>query len=302
MKILVTGALGFIGSNITGRLVGEGHDVTALDNMHTGSDANIAAVKGRVRVVKSDSGAVGRMEERFDAIIHQGIYSSSPMYRKEPHLTAKVLDEWISVLEYARKHEGCRLVFASSSSIYNGNAAPYREDMPVKVTDFYTEGRYAMERMAELYRQFYGVKSTALRYFSVYGPHEDSKKNYANIITQFLWAMRKGERPVILGDGKQARYFIYVDDVVEANMLALRAGAHGIFNVGTGKAASFNEVVAMLNRQLGTSIEPLYERNEIKNYVGTTLADTGKAREALGFQAAVGLEDGVRRLLGHYRR
>ncbi len=302
MKILVTGALGFIGSNITERLVKEGHEVTALDSMHTGSDANIASVKGRVRVIKSDSGSVGKMEEKFDAIIHEGTYSSSPMYRKEPHLAAKVLDEWISILEHVRKHDGCKLIFASSSSIYNGNPAPYREDMPVKVTDFYTEGRHAMERMADLYHQFYGIKTTALRYFSVYGPHEDAKKTYANIITQFLWAMKKGERPIILGDGRQSRDFIYVDDVVEANMLALRASKHGVFNVGTGKAASFNEVVAMLNRQLGTSIEPAYERNNIKNYVGTTLADTTKAAEGLGFRAKTGLEDGVRRLLAYYQR
>ena len=105
MKILVTGALGFIGSNITERLVKEGHEVVALDNMHTGSDANISAVKGRVRVIKADAGAAGKMEEKFDAIIHDGVYSSSPMYRKEPQLSARAIADWISILEYVRKHE-----------------------------------------------------------------------------------------------------------------------------------------------------------------------------------------------------
>jgi len=299
MKILVTGALGFIGSNITERLVKEGHEVVALDNMHTGSDANIAAVKGRIRVIKADAGAAGKMGERFDAILHNGVYSSSPMYRKEPEITARAMADWISILEYVRKHE-CRLVFASSCSVYNGNKLPFKEDMPIRVTDFYTEVRYGMERLADLYNQFYGIKTTGLRYFSVYGPHEQAKKTYANVITQFLWAMRKGERPVILGDGKQTRDFVYVEDVVEANLLALKAGRHGIFNVGTGKAATFNEVLALLNRELGTSVEPAYEKNGIKNYVAATLADTSKAKKELGFTARVGLEDGIRRLVGHY--
>lgn len=299
MKILVTGALGFIGSNITERLVKEGHEVVALDNMHTGSDANISAVKGRVRVIKADAGAAGKMEEKFDAIIHDGVYSSSPMYRKEPQLSARAIADWISILEYVRKHE-CKLIFASSSSVYNGNKPPFKEDMPVGVSDFYTEARYAMERLADLYNQFYGIKTTGLRYFSVYGPHEQAKKSYANIITQFLWSMRKGERPVILGDGKQSRDFVYVDDVVEANMLALKADGHGIYNVGAGKAATFNEVIALLNRELGTSVEPVYEKNGIKNYIAATLADTSKAREELGFTASVGLEDGIRRLIRRY--
>lgn len=299
MKILVTGALGFIGSNLAGRLVKDGHEMVALDNMHTGSDANIAALKGRMRVIKADAGAVGKTGEKFDAILHNGIYSSSPMYRKDPQLAAKAMADWIAILEYSRKHD-CRLILASSSSIYNGNPPPFREEMPVSVTDFYADVRYSMERFAELYYQFYGMKTASLRYFSVYGPREEAKKGYANIITQFLWAMRKGERPVILGDGNQARDFIHVDDVVEANMLALKAVKHGVFNVGTGRATSFNDVVSLLNRTLGTSIEPAYEKNRIKNYITVTLADMAKARKELGFTARVRLEDGVRRLAQAY--
>ncbi len=300
MKILVTGALGFIGSNICERLVVEGHEVAALDNLHTGNEANISKIKGKVRVIKADAGDIGKMEEKFDAIIHEGVYSSSPMYRKDPQLASKAIGQWISILEYAKKN-GCKLVYASSSSMYNGNKPPYREDMQIKVTDFYTEARYAMERMAELYHDFYGVKSIGLRYFSVYGPHEESKKDFANLITQFLWKMKKGERPLILGDGKQSRDFIYVDDVVEANMLALASDKYGVYNVGTGKAANLNEVVAMLNSKLGTKIEPAREPNKIKNYVAHTQADTRAAKSDLGFQAKVSLEDGVQRIIAYYR-
>src|SRR5208283_50890 len=190
MKILVTGGLGFIGSNICERLVKDGHEVIALDNMHTGNEANIAKIKGELRFIKAEAGDVGKFEEKFDAIIHEGIYSSSPMYRKDSQLVSRAIGQWISVLEYAKKN-GCKLVYASSSSMYNGNKPPYREDMQIKVTDLYTEARYAMERLAELYNDFYGVKSIGLRYFSVYGPHEESKKDFANLITQFLWKMKK---------------------------------------------------------------------------------------------------------------
>jgi UDP-glucose 4-epimerase len=300
MKILVTGALGFIGSNICERLVKDGHAVIALDNMHTGSEANIARIKGRIKVVKAEAGDLDKLGDRFDAIIHEGVYSSSPMYRKDPQLVPKAIGQWISILEYARKH-GCRLVYASSSSMYNKNKPPYTEDMQIKVTDLYTEARYAMERMAELYHDFYGVRSIGLRYFSVYGQHEEAKKDFANLITQFLWKMRKGERPVILGDGLQSRDFTYVDDVVEANMLALSSGKHGVYNVGTGKAVSLNEVVQMLNQKLGTKIEPVHEPNRIKNYVAHTLADTSKAKSELGFSAKVGLDAGVSRLVACYK-
>jgi UDP-glucose 4-epimerase len=302
MKILVTGALGFIGSNLTERLVRDGHEVTALDNFHTGSEENVSSVKEKIKILRLSSGEIGKAGAGFDAVFHQGVYSSSPMYKENPSLTARVLEEWIAVLEYARRNEGTRLVFASSSSLYNGHRPPHREDMDIKVTDFYTEGRYAMERVARLYEDFYGVHSVGLRYFSVYGPHERSKGKYANLVTQFLWEMKAGREPLILGDGSQTRDFVYVDDVVEANLAALSYGKHGIFNVGTGRSTSLNDVVAMLNRKLGTSIAPRREANRIKNYVAHTQADTSKAASELGFRASVALEDGVGRLIEYYSR
>ncbi len=299
MRMLVTGALGFIGSNIAARLVADGHEVVALDNMHTGSEENIAAIRQKVKVVKADSGDIASAGSGFDAILHQGVPSSSPMYKADPHLTAKALDDWISVLEFVRKNP-CRLVYASSSSLYNGNAPPHEESMGIKITDFYTEGRYAMERVARLYSDLYGVHSVGLRYFSVYGPNERAKGKYANLVTQFLWDMQAGRRPVILGDGSQTRDFTYVGDVVRANMLALSHKGTGVFNVGTGKSTSLNDAVALLNSKLKTSIPPEYRPNTIKNYVAHTQASTKRAEEGLGFRAEVGLENGVDLLISHY--
>ncbi|MFH1393767.1 MAG: NAD-dependent epimerase/dehydratase family protein [Candidatus Micrarchaeota archaeon] len=300
MKILVTGALGFIGSNITERLVKEGHEVTALDNYMTGSDENIAAVKDRVRVVKAEAGEVASLGEKYDVILHQGVYSSSPMYKENRHLTAKALDEMVSILEYAKDNE-TKVVFASSSSLYNKNPPPHREDMQIQITDFYTEARYAMERVSNLYHQLYGVKVIGLRYFSVYGPHEGSKGKYANLITQFLWSLQKNEAPVIFGDGQQTRDFTYVDDVVEANMLAMKSGkASGIYNVGTGSATSINDMLMLLKSKTGKDLEPTYIENKIKNYVAHTQADTTLAESELGFRARVSLDEGIGKLVEHY--
>lgn len=299
MKVLVTGALGFIGSNITERLVKEGHEVFALDNMHTGSESNVDKVKDRIKIFKMNSGDLGEIDEKFDVILHNGIYSSSPMYKKDPYLFAKAVDEWISVLEYARKN-GSKVIFASTSSLYNGIKPPHREDAHPFIMDFYSEARYAMERLAKLYTDFYSMTVTGLRYFSVYGPHEKAKGGYANLVTQFLWKMKAGERPVIFGDGTQTRDFTYVDDVVEANMLAISHPKSGIFNVGTGRGTSLKDVVRILNQKLGTSLEPKYEPNTIKNYVQHTLADTSKAEKELGFRAKINLEDGIGRLIKYY--
>ena len=300
MKVLVTGALGFIGSNIVERLVKEGHSVTALDNMHTGSEENVASVRGKIKIVKANSGELAKIGEKFDVIIHEGTYSSSPMYKNDPHLVARAIDDWISILEYAKANKS-RIVWAATSSVYNGHKPLHHEGMDVKVTDFYTEARYEMERLAELYNMLYGVQSVGLRYFSVYGPHERSKKNYANLVTQFLWDMQKGQAPVVFGDGSQTRDFTYVDDVVEANMLAMKSQIKfGIYNVGTGRSITINDMIALLGRKLGKDIKPKYVENKIKNYVQDTLADTRKAEKELGFRAKVGLEQGLDKLIASY--
>ncbi|MBI5227902.1 NAD-dependent epimerase/dehydratase family protein [Candidatus Micrarchaeota archaeon] len=299
MRILVTGALGFIGSNITERLIKDGHEVHAIDNLHTGDESNLAKILDKVHLFKGNSGDLGKMNQKFDAIIHEGVYSSSPMYKSDSSLFWKAISDWVSILDYSRKNDS-KVVFASSSSLYNGNRPPHKEDMQIKVNDFYAEARYSMERLATLYTDFYGLRVVGLRYFSIYGPHEKSKGKYANLISQFLWDLLAGRSPLIFGDGSQSRDFTYVDDVVEANLCALNYNGSGIFNVGTGKSASLKDVVDMLNSQLGTKLEPIYETNKIKNYVDHTLADTSLAKKKLGFAAKVDLQSGIEKLISYY--
>jgi len=300
LKVLVTGGCGFIGSNLVERLIEEGYDVTVYDNLSSGNLKNIEGLD--VKFYNKPYNHLHTSGLEFDVIFHLGIPSSSPMYKENPMLVGEAINDAITILEYAKKRK-CKVIYASSSSIYNGNKVPYREDMPIYVTDYYTECRYAIERLAKLYNTLHGVKSVGLRFFSIYGPKEEYKGRYANIISQFLWLMMKDEPPVIFGDGTQTRDFTYVSDVVDALILAMEKEFEcEIFNVGTGVAHTFNQVVELLNRKLGKDIKPIYKPNPIKNYVYHTLADTTKAERVLGFKAKIDLETGVSLLIKEYSR
>ena len=295
MKVIVTGGCGFIGSNLVERLVKDGYSVVVFDNLHTGSLRNIEGLD--VEFYNEPYSKMVEIVPEAEVIFHLGIPSSSPMYKENPRLVGEAINDAIEIFESAKKY-GCKVVYASSSSIYNGNKVPFREDMPIYVTDYYTECRYAIERLAKLYNILHGVKSVGLRFFSIYGPKEKFKGRYANIISQFLWAMLRDEPPVIFGDGTQTRDFTHVYDVVDALLLAWKKDFEcEIFNVGTGVAHSFNEIVEILNRILGKNIQPIYKPNPIKNYVYHTLADTTKAEKLLGFKAKIPLEEGIRSLI-----
>lgn len=297
--MLVTGGAGFIGSNLVEELLAAGEDVTVLDNMHTGSPANLEGLNDSITVIKASCNDLPRMGLHPDEIYHLGIPSSSPMYKSSPYLVGESINGFMAVLELARK-SGAKVVYASSSSLYNGLLPPHREDMAIQVADYYTEARLAMERIADLYKRLFDVDSVGMRFFSVYGPKETAKKQYANVVTQFLWEMKDGKTPVLFGDGSQTRDFIYVKDIVQALQLAMKSKYHGILNVGTGNAHSFNEVISILDDYLGLSIKPRYMDNPIKNYVQHTLSDTSKTEKVLGFKARYTLDEGIKELIRFY--
>lgn len=294
MKALVTGGAGFIGSNLVEALVGS-YEVTVLDNFQTGSMNNLEKVRKDIKVIKGSCNDCLNLGLEPDIIFHLGIPSSSPMYKKNPLLVGEAINGMVAMMELARQKGSKKVVFASSSSVYNGVPTPHREDAIIPVKDYYTEARLAIERIAELYYQLYGIDYAGLRFFSVYGPHEEAKGAYANMITQFLWEMKAGERPVIFGDGSQTRDFTFVRDIVDALLLTSKKGT-GIFNAGTGKSFSFSYVVDLINSSLGTDLKPIYKDNLIKNYVMHTLADTGRM-ESLGFKSRYSLEDGLKAIM-----
>jgi UDP-glucose 4-epimerase len=299
LSTLVTGGAGFIGSNLVEELLAAGEDVLVLDNMHTGSPENLKGLDGSLRLIQASCNDLSALDLHPEMIYHLGIPSSSPMYKKNPYLVGEAINGFTAVFELARK-SGSRVVYASSSSLYNGLLPPHREDMTIQVADYYTEARLAMERMAELYRQLYNIDSVGMRFFSVYGPKETAKKQYANMVTQFLWEMQDKKTPIIFGDGLQTRDFTFVKDVTRALQLAMKSDYHGVVNVGTGKAHTFNQAVGVLNACMGLDIKPKYVPNPIKNYVLHTLSDTAKSETVLGFRARYGLMDGVKELLKYY--
>jgi UDP-glucose 4-epimerase len=296
LSTIVTGGAGFIGSNLVEDLLAHGEEVVVIDNMQTGSMANLQNFKGNLKVIQASCAEIGKFDLEPESIYHLGIPSSSPMYRRDPFLVGSAINDFIAVFELAKKI-GARVVYASSSSLYNGMKPPHKEDMQIPVTDYYTEARLAMERIAELYKQLFDVSSVGLRFFSVYGPKEEGKKQYANMISQFLWIRRDGKSPVIYGDGSQTRDFVYVKDATRALMLAMNSNYQGLLNVGTGKAHSFNDVIALINLKMKSEIKPIYVDNPIKNYVKDTLADTTKSQKIIGFKASCSLDEGINELL-----
>jgi len=289
-KILVTGGAGFIGSNIVERLLSDGYDVVVIDDLSTGSLDNVPE---GVHVITDPyrRALLNLATDSIDGIFHLGAPSNSLLYRWDRNLVASAINDFIDILEFA-KDKKLRVVYVSSSSLYNGNPTPWAENMPIIPMDFYAEARYSWERLAKVYYDFYGVETVGLRLFSVYGPKERSKGIYANLFSQLLWAKEQDEAFDIYGDGTQERDTVYVADVVEAFIIAMNSDIKcDIFNIGTGKNYTVNEMAALL----GTKVR--YADNPLPNYVQRTLADTTKARKVLGFEAKVSLEEGLKRLV-----
>ena len=260
---------------------------------------NLEQIRNQIEIINAPCRQILTLGlPQVDFIFHFGIPSSSPMYQEDPNLVGESINEAISVFEFARREKVEKVVFTSSSSIYNGLPLPFKEDIEPKVTDYYTEARIYIERLARLYHVRYGVKSVALRLFSVYGFREKAKGKYANVVSQFLWQMRKDEVPVIFGDGEQTRDFTFIRDVVRVCRAVINTDMEcEVINVGTGKSHSFNEGVALLNRLLGKNIKPKYVENPLRNYVRHTLADTTKMRSSLNLSLTYSLEEGVKEIL-----
>ncbi len=280
MKYIVTGGCGFIGSNLVKRLHRDGNEVIVVDDCSTGATSNLP---GKFTVLRKISDI---KKEDVDGIFHLGIPSSTPLYRNDRSLVGKAISEFIDIMEYAKENR-IMVVYASSSSIYNGNKPPYREDMPVLVTDFYTEARYAMERLAKLYWDFYKVRSVGLRMFSVYGDNEKSKGTFANLVSQIKWAKESGQTFDVYNNGEATRDFIHVSDVVEAYVRAMNSDLDNeVLNIGTGKAYTINQIMEAVGLK-----NFRYVGNPLKNYVDKTLADTRKTERVLGFKSTIDVMD-----------
>ncbi len=304
MKILVTGGAGFIGSNIANALSEfTDNEIVALDDLSLGVASNLST---KVRFVKGsvkDPQLLQELCKGCDFVFHDAAKSSSPMFKENPSHGVDVnAIGFMNVMESAKKNNVRKVIYASSSSLYSGSPMPFNEHQFISPRSFYEASFYCREVLARSYYLEWGVKSIGLRYFSVYGPNEGHKGKFANNITQFIWDVMAGKRPLVYGDGTQTRDFTHVSDVVRANVLAMESGIdYGIYNVGTGVQTSFSSVVRAINEALGSDITPIYLANPIKNYVQDTLADTTLARSALDFEAKCRLAEGIMRATAYWR-
>lgn len=307
-KALVTGGAGFIGSNIVEELVSRGVEVVVLDDLYLGSEDNLSDVRNEIEFVEGSVLETDRLDDAVkgvDTVFHQAARSSSPMHKENPAEGARVnIEGFVNTVEAAKKEGVEKIVYASTSSMYGSVKPPHREDQDVTPVNLYTASKMSRELYGKCYSYNNQIQTTGLRYFSVFGPHERSKGRFANVITQFLWKMMDGERPVIWGDGEQERDFVYVEDVVKANILAAERNEEldgEVFNIGRSSPVTFNQVVENLNHALGTEIEPEHVENPRDKYVKQHRADNSKAREILGWRPDYSFEEGLEKTVEYYR-
>lgn len=306
MDSLVTGVAGFIGSHLADALLERGHRVVGLDDLSSGNRANLPDddafefVEGDVR----SSDAVREAVEGVDYVFHQAAETSVQRSIEEPTQTTEVNCLGTTRLIDAAADAGVKkIVVASSAAVYGSQEPPppLSEDVDVSPESPYALSKLWTEEIASQHDSLRGLDAVALRYFNVYGPRQDPEGEYAAVIPKFVSLMKDGERPTVYGDGEQTRDFVYVRDVVEANLRAAESDFHGdVVNVASGERTSVNELIHILNDVLGTELEPVYgdpRPGEVRHSV----ADVSKAREVLGFAAKTGFKQGLRETVEHMR-
>ena len=310
---VVTGGAGFIGSHVVERLLADhpAARVRVFDDFSTGSMANLpfaAAAGERLEIVRGDVrdlAAVERAVRDASVIFHQAAMRSVPRSVADPlGANDHNVNGTLHVLEAARRGRVKRVVYASSSSIYGDNPAlPKSEEQSLTPISPYAVSKAANEMYAAVWTRLYGVETVGLRYFNVFGPRQDPASEYAAVIPRFiLWSLR-GEPLEVHGDGHQSRDFTYIDNVVDANILAARAPAAvgEAFNVGCGERVSLLDIIARLEKMLGRALQRRHTPSRAGD-VPHTLADIGKAKRLMDYTPLVSFDEGLRRTVDFFKR
>jgi nucleoside-diphosphate-sugar epimerase len=305
-KALVTGGAGFIGSHLVDALVAANCDVRVLDNLSTGHLSNLKHIENRITFHKGDirdQDILVNTSKDCDIIFHQAAVVSVPKTLENPVDSALVNDMGtLYVLEAARKNRVKRVVLASSCAVYGDDPEiPKHEMMRPKPQSPYAVQKLTGECYAHLYFDLYGIETVSLRYFNVYGPRQDPSSQYSGVISIFMTKVSAKISPVIFGDGNQFRDFIFVKDVVRANLLAANgSNAQGkILNIGTGGYVRVNELWEIICRLAGKNIEPNYEPGR-KGDVRESVANIDYAQKILGFEPEYSFEKGLMETFEYY--
>ena len=292
MNVVVTGGAGFIGSHIVEYLVGRGDEVTVIDNLHTGKKENLQAVIDKINFIQTDIqdfDALKNVIKNTEGVFHEAALASVQESFSKPeqyHIVNVKGTE--NILKLAREF-GFKVVYASSSSVYgNPSTIPIKEDAVKKAINPYAQTKIDDEILAEKYSK-YGVDVIGLRYFNVYG--ERQSKNYAGVIKLFLELIQNHEPPMINGDGSQTRDFVYVKDVVRANIMAFESNVKGAFiNIGTGQTISILELANEVIKSSGFALKPLH-RSALEGDVRESQADVSLAKQLIGWEPTMKLKN-----------
>lgn len=299
MKVLVTGGAGFIGSHLVDRLVANGHAVAVVDNLSTGRMENLnSAAKFYNLDIRSNDLQTVFDTERPDMVSHHAAQIDVRQSLVDPCFDTQVnVAGMVNVLECCRKNDVCKVVFASSGGAIYGEPEnlPVDEDHPVKPEAPYGLAKSVGEQYLNLYQRLFGISCISLRYGNVYGPRQDPSGE-AGVVAIFIGRLLKGEQPVIYGDGEQTRDYVYVGDIVEANIAALETSVSGAYNIGTGVGTSVNDLYEVITGTFNIDKFPDYQparHGEINHIV----LGSAKAKKALGWSPVTDLADGIYRTI-----
>jgi UDP-glucose 4-epimerase len=308
MRVLVTGGAGFIGSHLATALVAEGAIVRVLDDLSSGNPANLEELPVELMVGDvADADMVRKAVSGCDLIFHQAALVSVPLSIKEPLSTFRTnVTGTFNLFEAARQAGIQRIIYASSSAVYgNLPGLPKREEQQLQPASPYAATKQMNEVLATAYRVTYGLELVGLRYMNVFGPRQDPSSPYSGVLSIFCQAAISGETCTIYGDGEQSRDFVYVEDVVQANLLAARVAAASlpataVFNIGRGEQTTLNQVLDMLEELVGRPIRAHYT-DERAGDIKHSVADTRRAEELLGFSPRTRVIDGLKATLAWFR-
>jgi nucleoside-diphosphate-sugar epimerase len=309
-RILVTGGAGFIGSNLTEALLKRGHWVRVLDNFSTGKRENLVfdgespsleIVGGDIR----DFALCQKAMKGMEYVFHQAALASVPQSVEDPLTAHSVnVDGTLNILLAARDEGVRRFIYASSCAIYGDDPTlPKREDLVGAPLSPYALQKYIGEHYGRLFFHLYGLETVSLRYFNVFGPKQDPSSVYSAVIPRFIDALLYDRSPIVFGDGEQSRDFVYIDNVVQANLLAMSANhLHGeVVNISCGKMTSLNRLLDVLKEILGSKVSPIYKEAR-KGDIRHSLADIQKAKAFLNYEPQVGIEVGLRKTVEYFQR
>jgi len=305
---LVTGGAGFIGSHITERLVRDGHAVRVLDDFSSGKETNLDWFRKDIEIIHGDirdADVVKRATKGVDIVFHEAALGSVPRSVMDPLTTHEVnMTGTLNVFLAARDSGVKRVVYASSSSVYGETPVlPKREDMTAQPLSPYALSKLVGEHYSSVFKQIYAFEIVSLRYFNIFGPRQDPESQYAAVVPRFITALLNAKAPVVYGDGLQSRDFTYVDNVVNANLLASEAeGIAGrAFNVACGGRYTLLELLARLKEILGSDIEPVHEAARAGD-VRDSQASIEAAEQGFGYRVSVDFDEGVRRTVDWFRQ